>query len=143
MTAGPGSRIVAAAALMLAVSAVVTVNAPLGAGAGTCGAGLGDFRGEFAAVEDASNTLSFDGAGGIAFRSARFGRGEGIYAVIPSGGFYATLRMTDSGEDSARPDNATAMVKSTSFQCPAPGTIVGTFISLDQSSRKFNYARTQ
>ncbi|MFD6355874.1 hypothetical protein [Nocardia tengchongensis] len=141
MTAGSGSRIAVTAALTLAVSAAVAVHAPLSAGAGTCGSSLEDFRGEFAVQDDPGTVLSFDGAGGIAFRGTRLGAGEGIYAVIPSGGFTATLRMTDSGEDAVRPDNSTAMVKSTILTCPA-GTQVGTFLSLDQSSRRFNYARS-
>ncbi|MEC3957823.1 hypothetical protein VMT65_32645 [Nocardia sp. CDC153] len=143
MAAGQGSRIAVATALTLGVCAAVTAEAPLGAGAGPCGAGLGDYRGEFTAAEDPSNVLSFDGAGGIAFRSRTLGAGEGIYATIPSGGFTATLRMSSSGTDSARPDNATSMVKSVTFACPAPGTQVATFNSLDQSSRRFNFIRSK
>ncbi|MGW4351066.1 hypothetical protein ACWELJ_03145 [Nocardia sp. NPDC004582] len=142
MAAGPGSRIAVAAALTLAVSAAVTVNAPLSAGAGACGSSLGDYRGEFAVEGDPGTVLSFDGAGGLAFRSARLGNGAGLYAVISSGGFTATLRMADSGEDAARPENSTSMVKSTTLLCPAGGTRVGNFRSLDQSSRRFNYVRS-
>ncbi|MGV9664611.1 hypothetical protein ACWDUL_23765 [Nocardia niigatensis] len=142
MTVGPGSRIAITAALTLAVSAAVIGAAPVGAAAGSCGASLGDYRGEFVAAEDPSNVLSFDGAGGIAFRSSRFGIGEGIYTVIPTGGFSATLRLTDSGEDVARPGNERAMVKSTAFVCPTPGPTVGNFSSLDQSGRRFNYVRS-
>ncbi|MFJ9369902.1 hypothetical protein ACIRRA_36560 [Nocardia sp. NPDC101769] len=142
MTAGPCSRIAIAGALTLALSAAVTATSHPGLAAGSCGASLGDFRGEFTAAEDSSNVLNFDGGGGIAFRSGRFGTGEGIYAVIPSGGFSATLRLTDSGEDVERPGNQTAMVKSTAFICPGPGTIVGSFNSLDQSGRRFNYVRS-
>ncbi|MFE3228144.1 hypothetical protein [Nocardia sp. NPDC059228] len=142
MTAGPGSRIAIAGALTLALSAALTATAPSGVAAGSCGASLGDYRGEYTAAEDSTNVLSFDGTGGIAFRSARLGNGEGMYTVIPSGGFTATLRLTDSGEDVARPGNQTAMVKSTAFICPGPGTVVGNFNSLDQSGRRFNYVRS-
>ncbi len=135
MTAGSGSRMAAGAALTLAFCAAVTAEAPPGASIGPCGAGLGDYRGEFAAAEDASNVLSFDGAGGIGFRSTRLGRGEGIYAVVPSGGFSAAMRMTDSGA-------ATSMVKSVVFTCPPPGTQVVSFGSLDENGRRFNYVRS-
>ncbi|MGW4532310.1 hypothetical protein ACWEOI_15295 [Nocardia sp. NPDC004340] len=142
MAAGPGSRIAVAAALMLAVSAAVTANAPMSAAVGTCGSSLGDYRGEFAVEGEPGTVLSFDGAGGLTFHSARFGNGEGLYAVIPSGGFTATLRMADSGEDAARPENTTSMVKSTILLCPTQGTQVGNFRSLDQSSRRFDYVRS-
>ncbi|AYF73708.1 hypothetical protein D7D52_07385 [Nocardia yunnanensis] len=123
-------------ALTVAVCAAVTVEAPLAAGIGGCGAALGDYRGEFTAAEDSANVLTFDGAGGIAFRGGRAGTGEGIYAVIPSGGFSATLRMTGGGAP-------TSMVKSVTFACPAPGTQVASFRSLDENSARFTYARSK
>ncbi|MGW4246771.1 hypothetical protein [Nocardia sp. NPDC004722] len=114
----------------------MTVQAPFAAAVGGCGAALGDYQGEFTAAEDSSNVLAFDGAGGIAFRSARSGAGEGIYAVIPSGGFSAAMRMTGGAA-------ATSMVKSVTFVCPAPGTQVMSFRSLDENSARFSYVRSK
>ncbi|WP_369637593.1 hypothetical protein [Nocardia sp. JMUB6875] len=139
MTAGQGSRVAVAMALALGFCAAATAAAPPGAAAGTCGAGLGDYRGEFTAAEDPSNVLSFDGTGGIAFRSAQLGAGEGIYAVVPSGGFSAAMRMAGAGTG----DKSTSMVKSVTFVCPAPGTEVMSFRSLDQDSRRFSFVRSK
>lgn len=139
MTAGRGVRIALAMALTLGFCAAASAVAPLGAAAGLCGAGLGDYRGEFTATEDSSNVLSFDGTGGIAFRSAQLGVGEGIYAVVPSGGFSAAMRMAGGGTR----DNSTSMVKSVTFVCPAPGTQVMSFRSLDQDSRRFSFVRSK
>ncbi|MFE3194781.1 hypothetical protein ACFXHA_37655 [Nocardia sp. NPDC059240] len=136
MSAGPGTTIALAGALTLAVCAGVAARAPVAAAVGGCGATLGDYRGEFTTAEDSSNVLAFDGAGGIAFRSARSGAGEGIYAVIPSGGFSAAMRMTGGG-------SATSMVKSVTFVCPAPGTQVMSFRSLDENSARFSYVRSK
>ncbi|MVU80588.1 hypothetical protein GPX89_25475 [Nocardia sp. ET3-3] len=135
MTAGQGARIALETAITLAFCGAVTVLAPPGVSAGSCGAALGDYRGEFTATEDSSNVLSFDGEGGIAFRSTGLGNGEGTYAVIPTGGFSATLRMREGGA-------GTSMVKSVTFACPAPGTQVASFNSLDQDGRRFSYVRS-
>lgn len=140
--AGPGSRIAVAVAMVVVGGAAVLAQAPSGSAIAGCGTNFTDFRGGFTAEGDPQNSLQFDEGGGITFHSVRFGTGEGIYAVIPTGGFTAALRLSDKGEDIARIANATSMVKSTAFVCAAPGTQVTTFTSLDQSSRRLNYVRT-
>ncbi|MFJ4658979.1 hypothetical protein ACIP5Y_47550 [Nocardia sp. NPDC088792] len=139
MAVGRVSRIAAVVTAGTALGAGISALAPAGNAAGLCGADLGDYRGEFAAQEESGNVLQFDGAGGITFRSAQHGNGSGIYAVIPSGGFTASLRMDAKGPGA--PANATGMVKTTTFYCAAPGTIVTSFTSLDQSSGRFTYNR--
>ncbi|MEV6769806.1 hypothetical protein AB0N05_14380 [Nocardia sp. NPDC051030] len=140
MTAAPGSKIPVLAALIILASAAVTAAAPTGNAAG-CGTDFADFHGEFTAQEDAQNSLRFDDDGGITFRSPRYGVGDGIYALVPSGGFSAAIRMTEIGADDARAGNVTGMVKSTTLACGAPSSQVTSFTSLDQSSRRFNYTR--
>ncbi|MCU1645075.1 MAG: hypothetical protein JWN03_5350 [Nocardia sp.] len=140
MTAGPGSRTAVVAALTIVACAALTCSAPFSGASGGCGTDLNDVKGEFTAQEGAFNVLQFDGAGGITFRSDRHGNGTGIYAIIPTGGFTAAMKMSDNGSEDARA--ATAAVKSMKFACAAPGTQVTTFTSLDQNARSFDYARS-
>lgn len=140
MGVGTVSRMAAVALAGTALGAGMAALAPAGNAAGSCGADLGDYRGEFTAWEEPGNVLQFDGAGGITFRSTQHGNGSGIYTVIPSGGFTASLRMDAKGPGA--PANATGMVKTTTFYCAAPGTIVTSFSSLDQSGGRFTYNRT-
>ncbi|MET9487288.1 hypothetical protein [Nocardia sp. NPDC006630] len=140
MTAGPGSRTAALVVLAIGACAALTCSAPASTATGGCGTDLSDVKGEFTAQEGAFNVLQFDGAGGITFRSDRHGNGSGIYAIIPTGGFTAAMRMSDNGSADARA--ATAAVKSMTFACAAPGSQVTAFTSLDQNARSFDYVRS-
>ncbi|WP_067686072.1 hypothetical protein [Nocardia jejuensis] len=130
------------AALIIASGAGMIAAAPSSMGEGGCGTNFGDFLGEFTAREDPANVIRFDDAGGVTFRSVSYGNGSGIFAVMPSGGFSAALRMTDHAPGDTRPANATGMIKSTVFLCENTSPQVTSFTSLDQDSRNFDYVRS-
>lgn len=126
-------------AFVVVAAGAVTGMAP--SSAATCGTSLTDFGGEFTVQNEPSNSLVFDGNGGLTFSSAEHGTGTGPYAVVPSGGFLSAVTMSDFGTEGPQPESATQAFKSTTFHCDAPSSVVSSFTALDRQSRTFDYVR--